>query len=193
MNHLPPEREWHIQSPAPLGDGFDAQDRQLDEQLGRALSDIEVPTGLSQRIFSSSLADLHAGPRPLPMPAPRRSLPMQWLGMAACLGLLIVGGWWILSATNPVLRSQDRSMELVEVTPQRITPLELPATSEGLLSAEAEMVLLATASDRDMFRNLSPYITTRDLRFDDFSGDLVAVLDAMQNPTMQAYDLELRQ
>jgi hypothetical protein len=138
---------------------------------------------------------------------------MQWLGMAACLGLLIVGGWWILSATNPVLRSQDRPMELVrrmnnltdvlrfqdrpvelvEVTPQPITPLELPATSEGLLSPEAEMVLLATASDRDIFRNLSPYIATRDLRFDDFSGDLVAVLDAMQNPTMQAYDLELRQ
>jgi len=195
MTHLPPEHEWnaHSPDPGPLGDGFDAKDRLLDEQLGRALGDIQAPPGLSSRLFSSSVDDLHAGPRPLPFRAPCRSLPTQWVGMAACVGLLILGGWWILSTTNPVLQTPGPSVELVQVTPEPIAPRAMPTASDGLLSAEAEMMLLATTSDRNLFQGLSPYIATRDLRFEDFSGDLVAVLDAMQNPTMQAYDLELRQ
>mgnify|MGYP003317435396 CR=1 FL=1 len=88
----------------PLGDGFAERDRQFDELLTRTLGDVTIPPGLTERIVASSLEELHAAPEPLafPVEARSRSLPAQWVAMAACLGLLVIGGWWMHSTERPV-------------------------------------------------------------------------------------------
>ncbi len=167
----------------PLGYGFAERDRQFDELLTRTLGDVTIPPGLTERIVASSLEELHAAPEPLafPVEARSRSLPAQWVAMAACLGLLVIGGWWMHSTSQRA--SAPVAIELVATAP---APVQ--ATSFSIPPA-AELVLLET-SRADGFDGLSPYVATRDLRFDDLSGDLVAVLDAIQNPVMGAYDLE---
>jgi hypothetical protein len=194
MNHFPKEHPLNGSEPHPeaLDDGFDAQDRHFDELLSSSLGDdIQVPVGLCDRIFSASLEGLQAGPRPLPFQTPRRSFPMQWIGLAACVGFLMVAGFWMLSVDG--VQRQDRMSDLARVASDPAPRMETERASAQLLSSEAEMMLMAMSDERDTFGTLSPYITTRSLRYDDFSGDLVAVLDAMQNPAMQTYDLEWRQ
>lgn len=194
MNHFPREHPMNGSEPHPeaLGDGFDAQDRHFDQLLSRLLpEDIKVPAGLCDRIFSASLEGLQAGPRPLPFKTPRRSFPMQWVGLAACVGFLMIAGFWMLSVDGVQRRDPGSGSVQVATNPEPL--METGRASDQLLSSEAEMMLMAMSDERDTFGTLSPYITTRSLRYDDFSGDLVAVLDAMQNPAMQTYDLEWRQ
>lgn len=182
MDHQPlhpaqnPSRE-------PLGEGFTERDRQFDQLLSRTLGDVAIPPGLTERIAASSLEELDATTEPFAFPVEdrRRSLPAQWLAMAACLGLLVIGGWWMHATSQH--DSRPMAVEAVAVVP---APVQDTSTS---ISPVAELVLLET-SRSDGFDGLAPYVATRDLRFEELSGDLVAVLDAIQNPVMGTYDLE---
>jgi len=102
--------------------------------------------------------------------------------MAACVGLLVAGGWLVTQSTAPRTTPPTERVAAV-LDPVMVDVAPVP------ISPAAELVLLETSRPA-AFEELSPYVATRDLRFDDLSGDLVAVLDAIQNPVMGTYDLE---
>ena len=169
----------------PLGDDFTDRDRQFDHLLGRTLGEVAIPPGLTDRVVAASLEEFHGNAAPIPFPGERirnRSMAAQWLAMAACVGLLVAGGWLVAQSSAPRTTATTEGVVAVQ-DPVTVDVDPVP------ISPAAELVLLDT-SRPSAFEELSPYVATRDLRFDDLSGDLVAVLDAIQNPVMGTYDLE---
>ena len=184
MDRQPPQPEMNP-SREPLGEDFTERDRQFDQLLGRTLGEVAIPPGLTDRVVAASLEELHGTAAPIPFPGDRsrsRSVAAQWLAMAACVGLLVAGGWLVTQSTAPRTTPPTERVAAV-LDPVMVDVAPVP------ISPAAELVLLETSRPA-AFEELSPYVATRDLRFDDLSGDLVAVLDAIQNPVMGTYDLE---
>ena len=184
MDQRPVQPE-HTPSREPLGDDFTDRDRQFDQLISRTIGEVTSPPGLTDRVVAASLEELRRTTGPIPFPVGRvrtRSVAAQWLAMAACLGLLVAGGWLVMQSTAPrAVAPTGAELVASDPMPVDVTPLAI--------SPAAELVLLETSRPA-AFDDLSPYVATRDLRFDDLSGDLVAVLDAIQNPVMGTYDLE---
>ena len=184
MDQRPKQPEIPL-SREPLGEDFTDHDRQFDQLLSRAIGEVSIPSGLADRVVAASLEALEVGSEPIPFSGVQtrsRSMPAQWLAMAASVAVLVVGGWLVMQSVVPrPLEPSTAEMVVLDPVVTEVAPVSI--------SPAAELVLLETSRPA-VFEELTPYVATRDLRFDDLSGDLVAVLDAIQNPVMGTFDLE---
>jgi len=174
-----------------LGEGYDDRDRTLDAALtgeARRFFASSCPSGLADRIYEASmdaLADHQAPRRFAPEPAQHRPTHVfQRLALAACMGLAVAGAWWLPMSgdrVDPVQSTMLAQQEVVEV---------VPVQNADSMNAEAEWAMLASARGNLELDQLVALVATRDVGFADVTGDLSAILDAMQNPHLQAFDLE---
>ena len=140
MDQRPVQPE-HTLSREPLGDDFTDRDRQFDQLISRTIGEVTSPPGLTDRVVAASLEELRRTTGPIPFPVGRvrtRSVAAQWLAMAACLGLLVAGGWLVMQSTAPRAATPTGG-ELVasDPMPVDVTPVAI--------SPAAELVLLETS------------------------------------------------
>jgi hypothetical protein len=176
-----------------LGEGYDEHDRRLDAALTaearQLLAGAAPPVDLADRLFETSMDAMadHQSPRGIVSPAREQgpTYAFQRLALAACMGLAVLGAWWLATSDTRLDRTQ-LPVRVVEGNVPEVVPLQ----NTDPMSAEAEWAMLASARDNHELDQLVALVTTRDMGFSDATSDLTAILDAMQNPHLQAFDLE---
>jgi len=200
--HNQPARHGHMPSKAdlsspgrlePLGEGYDELDRTLDAAVtaeARELLSSPSPSGLTDRLFEASMLALaeHQTPhRFVPEADHRRpSHALQRLALAACMGFAVLGAWWLVT-TGDRIESTQAPMVVVGAAAEIVLPQDANS-----MNPEAEWAMLASTRGNQELDQLVALVATRDVGFADVTGDLTAILDAMQNPHLQAFDLEWR-
>ena len=176
----------------PLGEGYDEQDRQLDDALtGQArmlLQETPIPSGLNDRLMQGVQDALASEQVSLPFETaarPRTTHAWHRLALAACMGLAIVAGWWLLDRASP---RQIQSGESAIAS----APSGVSRPADDMMSVTADLAMLTSSStNNEELDRLKALIATRDMRISDFNGDVLAVLDASHDPRLQAFDLEV--
>ena len=174
-----------------LGEGYDERDRRLDDALtaqARILvQQTPIPPGLNDRLMQGVEDALDAGRAPLPLDAatrPPATHVLQRLALAACLGFAVVISWWFIDSPESQPGRTPAPLVATVVTPA-------PVQTDDIMSVQADLAMLTSSGTHEELDQLAILIATRDMSFSDATGDLTAVLDAMQNPSMQAYDVEV--
>lgn len=191
-DHMPSKAE--MTSPRrlePLGEGYDELDRTLDAAVtaeARQAFASSSPPGLTDRLFEASIAALadHQSPYRFAPEADhqRPTHALQRLALAACMSFAVLGAWWLATSTDRMDSAQGPMFAegpAVEVV--------LPQGTDSM-NPEAEWAMLASTRGNHELDQLVALVATRDVGFADVTGDLTAILDAMQNPHLQAFDLE---
>jgi hypothetical protein len=175
----------------PLGEGYDERDRRLDDaltaQARTMVQQTTIPPGLNDRLMQGVEDALDAGRAPLPLDVTSRSHAthgLQRLALAACLGFAVVISWWFIDGSDSRSDRTPAPLVATVVNPE-------PAPPADIMSVQADLAMLASSGTHEELDQLAILIATRDMSFSDATGDLAAVLDAMQNPSMQAYDVEV--
>ena len=175
----------------PLGEGYDEQDRKLDDALtGQArmlLQEATVPSGLNDRLMQGVQDALASEPVSLSFEtaaSPHATQAWHRLALAACMGLAIAAGWWLLDRASP------RQIQSPGV-PIAIAPPEVSQPEVDLISVPADLAMLTSSSRNQELEQLKILIATRDMRVSDFNGDVLAVLDASHDPRLQTFDVEV--
>ena len=176
-----------------LGEGYDEHDRRLDAALTaearQLIAGAAPPAGLGDRLFETSMDAMadQQSPRRFVSAASEQgaTYAFQRLALAACMGLAVLGAWWLVTSDTRLDRTQDSVRVVVANGPEVVEP-----QNAGPMTAEAEWAMLASSRDNHELDQLVALVATRDMGFSDATSDLTAILDAMQNPHLQAFDLE---
>lgn len=195
----PVQPGWGLE---PLGEGYDDQDRQLDAKLTAAAREIPIVEGLTDRLFAASIHELRQAQDTLAFPGPdtrsRRPVALQLLAMAACLGIAVTGAWLLVQSGQQTGSPGSADLARVDDQPGVVTGISIQPTLAPVAfygdftPVEADIVLLASNRDQARYSELSALVATRDMGFDDLSSEFGTVLDAMHDPSLMVYDVELR-
>lgn len=180
----------HSHGIEPLGEGYNDLDQRLDAQLSSTahhLRSIPVPEGFVDRVFEVSIEARDQAEAPLSftrgLPG-RQHVAVKLVALAACLGIAVTAALWLVNGD-----STERAVESVVVL-EIPTPESIPSIDVIALSSQAEWVMLTSSREHRQLDRLSTLVVTRDMSIGDFTGDLTSVLDAMNDPRMQTFDLE---
>lgn len=121
--------------PDPLGSDYSPRDRDLDIMVGESLRQIPVNEGLVDRVREESLASWQQQAR-MRTGHTRTSIAIKRLALAACLGIAVLGAFWM---TSPRL-AQDQGTPLADAGQEyqdNAVPLEYLAAMDnsGLLTS----------------------------------------------------------
>jgi hypothetical protein len=188
--------------PEPLGEGYDDQDRQLDASLTAAAREIPIIEGLNDRLFAASIHDLRQAQDTLAFPGPdtraRRPVALQLMAMAACLAIAVTAAWLLVQTGQRTGSPGTADLARVDVQPDVVTEVLVQPNLSPVVAfgdpapVEADIALLASNRDQARYSELSALVATRDMRFDDLSSEFGTVLEAMHDPSLMVYDVELR-
>ena len=176
----------------PLGEGYDERDRRIDATLSAearmVVESTPIPEGLNERLMQGVQDALAASRAPLPMdsvtPQRRSTHALQRLALAACMGFAVVIGWVLIDAESSRLDQPASPLVYDVVITDPVVPIDTG-------NVQADLAMLTSSGEHEELDRLAVLIATRDMRFSDAAGDLTAVLDAMQNPSMQGFDVEV--
>jgi len=152
------------------------------------LQETPIPSGLNDRLMQGVQDALASGQVSLPFETaarPRTTHAWHRLALAACMGLAIVAGWWLLDRASPrQIQSGDFAIASA--------PSGVSRPADDMMSVTADLAMLTSSStNNEELDRLKALIATRDMRISDFNGDVLAVLDASHDPRLQTFDLEV--
>lgn len=153
--------------PDPLSGDYSPAERDLDMVIGESLRQLPVPEGLASRVIEQSLEAHRQHARLLLTPA-RTSLAIKRLALAACVGIAVLGAFWI---SGP-----------------RLVPVD---TIEGYASAqESHQEYISYLS---YYTDDSGLLASHDLEWTSAHDELLNILEAEQAADSWGYlALEIR-
>ncbi|HWB19901.1 MAG TPA: hypothetical protein VG711_06345 [Phycisphaerales bacterium] len=165
----------------PLPEFYEADLVDVDAQLADALTLIEVPEGLEDRVFAASVRDLPQEAVPAGGYSFVHVLRTRWissgrLAMAACLGLVCVVGSWMLHAHNA---SQNQLASNSPKSPLPTIPTQSADTDNGaVMLASLEKMSSDSVSAADGGWLWMDY-ARQEISVDDLDQELSAMMKSL--------------